>query len=215
MTNEAQGAMQPWQVLGSSITYEDRWLRVRSDHCLTAEGVHIAPYHVIEYPDWVNVVALTRGDHRLVLVKQYRHGRGELLTELVSGTIEPAAAGPQLETAETAARRELQEETGYRGGCFERILTSYPNTANYSNQVTSFLALDVEPGGKPALDATEKVDVVLEDLPRVMRLLRSGEFRMQAMHVAALWSAVVSIIAGGEHFAAAAPLRSERLAVLG
>jgi hypothetical protein len=37
----------------------DRWINLRADRCLTASGAEIAPYYVLIYPDWVNVVAVT------------------------------------------------------------------------------------------------------------------------------------------------------------
>ncbi len=213
-TDDDLNLVRPWTVLSSKITYEDRWLRIRSDHCLTASGQHVTPYHVIEYPDWVNVVALTRHDLRLVLVREYRHGRGEVLPGLVSGTIETADAGESDASAEVAARRELQEETGYRNGRFIRLFTSYPNPANHNNAVTSFLALDVEAGGEQSLDQTEAVELFLDDLPTVLMKLRSDELRMQAMHVAAIWSAAARILVADEAVGAAAPLRERLLAAI-
>jgi ADP-ribose pyrophosphatase len=118
-------SIEPWRVLSSRISYEDRWLKVRSDDCVTADGRHISPYHVLEYPDCINVVALTP-EGQLLLVREYRHGCGEIMLGLVSGAHE-AADGESADAAERAARRELREETGYSGGRFTPILTSYPN----------------------------------------------------------------------------------------
>jgi len=214
MTRRIADAVLPWRVVTSSITYEDRWLRIRSDHCLTPRGAHVNPYHVIEYPNWVNVVALTRDTLELVLVREYRHGRGEVVTGLVSGTIEPVDAR-SADPAEWAARRELQEETGYRASELRPLLVSYPNAASHNNVVTSYLALDVEPGADRSLDASEDIEVVLADLPEVMLRLRSGELRMQAMHVAALWSACAHIVAGDKPADPTAILRRKLAGALG
>lgn len=98
--------------------------------------------------------------------------------------------------AEAAARRELQEETGFAADQFIRVLESYPNPANQNNRVISFIALDAELTRAPSLDPTESIEVVVDDFEAVLSRLCSGELQMQAMHVAALWSAAARIIKG-------------------
>src|SRR4051794_32365072 len=61
---------KPWTVKNSRDVIRDRWVKLRADDCVTAEGVEIAPYYVLEYPDWVHVVALDDEDH-IILVEQY------------------------------------------------------------------------------------------------------------------------------------------------
>jgi ADP-ribose pyrophosphatase len=61
---------------------------------------------VLEATDWVNVVALTP-EKKLLTVCQYRFGVGRITVEIPAGLLEPG------ETPEQAARRELEEETGY------------------------------------------------------------------------------------------------------
>jgi len=98
-----------WSVRASRYSFRDRWLAVRSDQCTAADGTIIAPYDVVELPDWVNILALTL-EQEIVLVREYRHGTGEITLELPSGTVEAGEA--PLATAQ----RELREETGYGGG---------------------------------------------------------------------------------------------------
>jgi 8-oxo-dGTP pyrophosphatase MutT (NUDIX family) len=172
------------------MTFADRWLRVRTDDCLTADGVEISPFHVIEAADWSCVVALTK-DLCLVLIREYRHARGMVIDGLPGGVIE--ASDP---SAEDGARRELSEETGYGGGRFWPILTTYPDPANYTNTAIGFLALDVEPVGPQALDTAEAIEIVLADMPDILGRLAGGQLRMHAVHVAALWSAAARIVGG-------------------
>jgi ADP-ribose pyrophosphatase len=190
--------VKPGRVQASDVTYSDRWLTLRSDPCVTAEGQHIAPYHVIEYPNWINVVALTKLDGRLILTGGYRHGRREIFLGLVSGAVEVNDGTDDASTDEPAARRELREETGFGEGQFIKVLGSYPNTANHSNRVTSFIAFDVQGADTRSLDTTEVIHVVIDDLDAVLIRLRDGEMEMQAMHVAALWSAAARILTYGD-----------------
>ena len=67
--------LQPWTVRSSRRVLHDRWISVRADDCVTAEGAEVSPFYVLEYPDWVNVVALDDENH-VLLVRQYRHGLG-------------------------------------------------------------------------------------------------------------------------------------------
>ncbi|ANY83001.1 hypothetical protein BB934_32835 (plasmid) [Microvirga ossetica] len=97
----------PWRVKASRHIHKDRWISVRADDCVTADGVDVAPFYVLEYPDVVLVLAITAND-QVVLVRQYRHGLGEVTTEFPGGIIDPSDPDPIA-----AAARELADETGY------------------------------------------------------------------------------------------------------
>ena len=99
--------LPPWRTTGSTHLVHDRWLKVRADKCLTAEGVEIAPYYVLEYPDWVEIIALDAEDH-IYLVQQYRHGLGVVALELPGGAMDVSDASPV-----EAAARELRD-AGHR-----------------------------------------------------------------------------------------------------
>ena len=81
-------------------------------------GARIPSYYVLEYPDWVNVIART-DDGRFLLIDQYRHGLGRTSYEIVAGVRDPQDATPL-----DAARRELYEETGYGGGEWKEYMLS-------------------------------------------------------------------------------------------
>ncbi|GCE31179.1 NUDIX hydrolase [Dictyobacter alpinus] len=179
MSEEIEKQNKPWQVLKSHITYEDRWFKLRSDTCQTAEGHIITPYHVIEATTWVNVVALTQERH-IVLVRQYRHGVGQILTGLPGGAMEEEDISPR-----ETVRRELLEETGYGGGEIIATGQSYANPSNQTNMVYSFLARGVE-RIQNHTDELEGTELVLQDFACFQHQAWSGEIPMQALHLAAL-----------------------------
>ena len=98
---------QPWRVTASRTIIKDKWIDLRADDCLRADGLEIKPYYVLDYPDWVQVIAID-ADENLVVIRQYRHGAGRLTLEIPSGCIDASDADPIA-----AAARELREETGY------------------------------------------------------------------------------------------------------
>ena len=163
--------IEPWQLLRSTYTYRDRWLSLRSDSVRLPNGSTLAPYHVIEIPDWVNVVAISASGHML-LVEQYRHAVARTILELPAGHVEPN------EDFETAARRELKEETGYGGGTWHALGALHPAGSRFTNQVHAFLAIGVTRIAQPVEEESE--DVRLHEVPwaEVAAGLRSRTLRL-------------------------------------
>ena len=59
-----------WTVERGNYLYKGQFLNHRIDRCITHQGVIADPYHVIEYSDWVNIVAVT-SDLDILLVREY------------------------------------------------------------------------------------------------------------------------------------------------
>ncbi|MEM9160808.1 MAG: NUDIX hydrolase [Verrucomicrobiota bacterium] len=171
-----------WFVERSRIVLEDKWIRVRADDCVMPSGIKVAPYYVLEYGDWANVVALTP-KREVVLVRQYRHGCGVSCLELPSGCIDEGEAPLD------AAARELKEETGYAAGEIFKTLEIAPNPANQSNMNHCFLALNAEKLGVQKLDETEEIEVELHPLDSLFDLVRKGEI-LQSLHVSSILMAL-------------------------
>jgi 8-oxo-dGTP pyrophosphatase MutT (NUDIX family) len=170
----------PWRVIESSMSYEDRWLRVRTDTCQTDQGRVIESYHVIENPEWVNILALTTTG-QVITVREYRHGAGQILRGLPGGVVETWDQSPLA-----AIQRELLEETGYGGGQFFEIGHSYPNASNQNNILWSFLAINVVQSQNQRLDETENIEIVLQDFGDFSRQAWNGEIPLQALYLATL-----------------------------
>lgn len=98
---------KPWEVISSEYLHKNLWLTVRKDHVVLPNGNHIPSYYILEYPNWVNTIAITR-DGQFVFIRQYRHGLQKTSYELCAGVCEKEDASPLV-----SAQRELLEETGY------------------------------------------------------------------------------------------------------
>jgi ADP-ribose pyrophosphatase len=185
-----------WTVAGSRYIFTDRWLSVRADSCRTAGGRVVEPYYVFEYPDWVNVVALTEAQE-VVLVRQYRHGIGKAILELPSGTMDPQDSSP-LE----AARRELLEETGYTSHDFRRCGVLSANPATHNNQTHCFLATGCRKVASPRPDESEELEVILKPAGELVQLVREGGL-LQSLHVGSVFLALLEL--GQLQFSGAKP----------
>ena len=62
-----------WEVIESEYLIKRPWLTARRDRVKLPTGVEIPEYYILEYPDWVNVIAITC-EGQFVMVRQYRHG---------------------------------------------------------------------------------------------------------------------------------------------
>lgn len=171
---------RPWKVISSEYLARKPWFTVRHESLELPDGRRVPDYYVFEYPDWINVVALTR-DGRFVMIDQYRHALGDTRYEIPAGVSEPSDASMLA-----AAQRELAEETGYGGGEWRQLMVTAPNPATQNNLTYSFLATGVEPLGPQHLDPTEDLRVHLMTRREVLELLRGNEIR-QALMAAPLW----------------------------
>lgn len=169
---------QPWQVESAEYLYRQPWLTVRKDAVRMAQGGYIPDYYILEYPDWVNVVAVTT-DGQLVLIRQYRHGIAAVHYELCAGAVD-AGEEPLV-----AARRELLEETGYGGGHWQPLMALSANPGTHTNVNHSFLATGVERLQAPTLEATEEITVHLVSPERAREIVENGDM-IQALCAAPL-----------------------------
>lgn len=170
--------MKRWKTTQSKYLFRDRWLTVRADHCKRADGLIISPYYVLEYPDWVHVVALD-SKNRVLVTRQYRHAIGKICVELPSGHVERG------ERPLAAARRELREETGCTAAAFVRLPRLLPNPASHTNTIHTFLATPAAITRPPDLDESEEITCEFLPIPTLFRMIDSGEFA-HGLHIASL-----------------------------
>lgn len=169
-----------WKVLDSEYLSRKPWFTVRYEKVELPNGNIIPEYYVFEYPEWVNVIAITK-EKKFVFISQYRHGLGETSYELCAGVCETTDASPLV-----SAQRELLEETGYGNGKWEEWMVIGVNPSTHTNLTHCYLATDVEPVEAQHLEETEYLTVHLLSLEEVIELLKDDKIK-QALHVAPLW----------------------------
>lgn len=146
--------IRPWETLSSETALDERWLTVRRDVVRLPSGAVLDDFFVWESPHIVTVVPYT-ADGRFVLIEQYRHALGLVSLQFPAGAAEP------LESPEGAARRELEEETGYVGGELVRLYQAAPNAHKITDLEDLYLVTGVAPDGTRQHDDNEPIRVTL------------------------------------------------------
>lgn len=136
-------------------------------------------FQVLESPDWVAVIAVTP-DNQVVMVRQFRHGTGELSLEPPGGLVKEGQAPEQ------SAREELEEETGYQAEALDFLGWMHPMPAIFANRFYVYLARNVTPTGRLNPDETEEVETVLVPLDQIRDYIRSGRITC-SVQIAALY----------------------------
>lgn len=176
--NPADDAMK-WRLIDTEYLFRRPWLTVRRDTVELPNGTVHPEYYVLEYPKWINVIAIT-GDGRYVMVKQYRHGLGVVATELCAGVVEDG------EEPLDGAKRELLEETGYAGGEWELSMVISANPGSQNNLAYCYTARGVEKVSAQHLDDTEDINVELLTEADMREMLLSDDIK-QSLMAAPLW----------------------------
>ncbi len=146
--------------------YRGRILNLRVDTVRIPNGAETIR-EVVEHPGAV-VIAAIDSDGRVLFVKQYRHAVGRELLELPAGTLE------RNEPPQTAARRELKEETGYTARQWELLASFFSSPGILTEEMHVYLASDLAEG---TVEPMEDEDLRVEQVPlsEALKQVGSGE----------------------------------------
>ncbi|MEW6377610.1 MAG: NUDIX hydrolase [Thermodesulfobacteriota bacterium] len=160
--------IKPWKCIQSQPAQSFRVFSIRTDTAISPRTGIEHNFYIIESRDWINIIPITT-DHRVVMIRQYRHGSKEVTLEIPGGLVNSG------DTPEKAAARELLEETGYWAKEWTKIGVVNPNPALFNNRCYTFLARDIKKIKDPAPDQTEDIEVVLVPLTDISGLILKGE----------------------------------------
>lgn len=158
---------KPWKIVSSQKNLAFRIFELRTDRAVSPRTGEAHDFYVLESRDWVNVIPVTP-QNEVVLVRQYRHGSRSITLEIPGGIIEGT------DSPESAARRELREETGFEAGEIIPLGWVQPNPAFLTNRCYTFIARDVRRTAAQQQDEKEDIQVLLEPLSEIKRLIREG-----------------------------------------
>jgi ADP-ribose pyrophosphatase len=193
MTKSAGKKSKQASVLSSRVGYRGPVFSVTTDEVEEPGGVR-ARRDVVRHSGSIVVLAVEdaagadaakagrKGEPRILLERQYRHAARSMMWELPAGRIDDG------ETAITAAKRELLEETGYSARQWKRILHFFASPGFLDETMTIYLARGLK-AGEAQPEADEKIAVRFFSLAEAKAMALSGRIRDAKTICGILWLA--------------------------
>lgn len=161
--------MEEIKRLKRELKYEGVVVDIYSDTVALPNG-NTAHWDFIHH-DGAAAVVPVRSDGKIVMVRQYRNALDRATLEIPAGKVD-SPDEPKIE----CARRELEEETGYRCETLEYLISVNTTVALCDELIEIYVATDLTAIGQH-LDEDEFVDVEACELEDLCRMIYAGEMR--------------------------------------
>ena len=126
----------------------------------------MADVELIAHPGAAAVVPF-KDDRTVIMIRQYRHAVGGYIYEIPAGKLQPG------EDPRDCAKREVEEEIGYKVDTLEPLV-SFLTTPGFTNEIIHiFSGKDLTPGTQN-LGADEVLEIMELPLARTMDLIKNG-----------------------------------------
>ena len=181
-----------WEAVKTEHLVKDEWIDFRRVAYRLPDGIIREPYYNFSRRSYVVIVA-TDKEGQYICVCQYRYGINEVTTEFVAGGIECEGKAEYLTAGEdpgkaedtlAAAKRELQEETGYVSDEWEHLFTVPSNAMISDNYAYIYRARNCRKESSQEPDDGEFLTVETHSETELEDLIDCGRFQ-QAVHVMA------------------------------
>jgi ADP-ribose pyrophosphatase len=202
-TKSAVAKLTKARVLSSRISYQGPVFSVTTDEVEEPGGVR-ARRDVIRHSGSIVILAVDESqpidstktskkrsteksknkkkEPSILLERQYRHAAQSMMWELPAGRIDDG------ETALTAAKRELFEETGFSASRWKRILHFYVSPGFLDETMTIYLAQSLK-AGKAQPEEDERIETRFFPLSEAKQMALNGRIRDAKTISGILWLA--------------------------
>jgi len=121
---------------------------------------------ICEHPGAVAVIGIT-ADKKLVFIRQYRRAPDKIMYEICAGLINKG------ESRAAAAKRELEEETGYVSGKIKYLTSAYTSPGYSTEIIHYFLATKLKKTVQKT-DEDEIITVLTAEYSLCLKMIKSG-----------------------------------------
>jgi ADP-ribose pyrophosphatase len=155
------------EILESKIVYKNHFLEIQEDLLKLPHGPKQVYGFMVAAPEAAAVIAETKNG-QLVVNKEYRHPTKKWLYGFPGGCVDPG------ESPIEAAKRELQEETGYTAKEFHHIGSTYPFPGSSTLRIHYVLALEAELTHPTKHEPFELIQVEVKPLDFIQEEILKG-----------------------------------------
>jgi ADP-ribose pyrophosphatase len=157
-------------LLSSEVVFEGPLFKILRDRLVEPGGAENVR-DVIRHNGSVVILAIdsskSKKDPWIVVERQYRHAANQFLWELPAGKLEEGEAPLD------GAKRELEEETGYRAKKWKPLVEYYASPGFLGESMMVFLAEGLVPGEAHPED-DEQIELRLVKLSDVLKMIAKG-----------------------------------------
>ncbi|AGB40552.1 ADP-ribose pyrophosphatase [Halobacteroides halobius DSM 5150] len=155
------------EIIKSTKLYEGRIVTLKLDEVRLPNG-NKSSREIVEHDGSVAIIPYQ--DNKVTLVEQFRAATKEVVLEIPAGKIEIN------EEVLKCARRELEEETGFRAGSFRKLVQFYTSPGFSNEEITLYLATNLSKY-KQQTEADEFLALRKLTIDEVKNRIKAGKFK--------------------------------------
>lgn len=175
----------PYRVVESNVIYEGHIIRLVKDRfILDIAKDKLVTRELVQHPGAVVIVPMV-DKKNILLLRQFRYAAKGDLWEIPAGTIEKG------EKPLICAKREIEEETGFRAKSWKFLTEFFPAPGISDERMWLYQASNLVPGKKD-LDHDEFIEHETVSLSRAVKMIKKGEIKDAKSIVGILWAANLS-----------------------
>jgi len=161
--------MEKVERLKRELAYQGKVIQVYQDTVRVPNG-NVTVWDYIHHDGAAAVVPVMK-DGRILMVRQYRNALDRFTLELPAGKVDSPDESKAL-----CAARELEEETGYRSGDLELLITVNTTVAFCNELIEIYVARNLIPA-RQNLDEDEDICMEALTLEELLAMIRRQEIR--------------------------------------
>lgn len=166
------------QKTGSTYPYTTPWFKIREDTVKKQDGSETT-FYVVECPESAFIIPIDQ-DGKIVLVKQFRYRTQRSGWEVPAGSVDTG------EDSLEAAKRELQEETGFVAKSIRTLAAPFDSMNGTSDAIGSvFIATDLVQSGHNEQNEEGITDMRTFAWDEIIAMIKNGEI-VDGLSIAAL-----------------------------